>query len=189
MTQQRKEQDVKNQKTHTKKDTNKIEPGDLVYEIDKTLNLKGLSKKLRPRFTKLYLVLCTISTAVYIRIYKQDINSHKELLTFEQFLHNPQDIKSKILPNFQVKKVDLSEIKKVQNLVTLARESKFFNDNFRVDFPEEKEFHVIEGQPIYSHESLSTEPDFDDEISRETDNIIFIHNDEEEQQSDPNLVF
>ena len=104
LTQLGKEQDVKNQKTHAKKDTNKIEPGNLVYKIDKALNLKGFSKKLRPRFTKLYLVLCTTSTATYIQIYKQDINSHKELLTFEQFLHNPQYNKSKVLPNFQVEK-------------------------------------------------------------------------------------
>ena len=184
MTQLRKEQDAKNQKTHTQKDTNRIEPGCLVYKIDKALNLKGFSKKLRPRFTKLYLVLCITSTSAYIRIYKQDINTHKDLMTFEQFLHNPRDNKSKVLPNFQVEKVDLSEIKKVKNLIPLTRESEFFNDNFQIDFPDEKEFEVIEDQPIYS-----LGPDFDDEISRELENPIFTNNQEEESQTDPNIIF
>ena len=84
-----------------KKDTCKIEPGNLVYKTDKALNLKGFSKKLRPRFTKLYLVLCITSTSAYIRIYKQDLNTHKDLMTFEQFLHNPRDNKSKVLPNLR----------------------------------------------------------------------------------------
>ena len=184
LTQLRKEQDAKNQKTHTKKDTNKIEPGNLVYKTDKALNLKGFSKKLRPRFTKLYLVLCITSTSAYIRIYKQDLNTHKDLMTFEQFLHNPRDNKSKVLPNFQVEKVDLSEIKKVKNLIPLTRESNFFNDNFQVNFPDEKDFEVIENQPIYS-----LAPDFDNEIPREIDNPIFTHNKEEENQTDTNTIF
>ena len=31
---------------------------------------------------------------------EQEINTQKDLLTFEKFLHNPCDSKSKVLPNF-----------------------------------------------------------------------------------------
>ena len=99
-------QDAKNQKTHTKKVSNKIEPWNLVYKVDKALNLKEFSNKLRPSFTKLYLVSCISSTAGYItiRIYKQDINTQKDLLTFEKFYTTRVIVKVKFCLIFKSKK-------------------------------------------------------------------------------------
>ena len=51
-----------------------------------------------------------------MRLYKQELDTNKDLLTVEQFLNNPKNDKNKVLPNFQVEKVDLSEIKKVKIL-------------------------------------------------------------------------
>ena len=89
------------------------------------------------------------------------------------------------MPDFQVEKVDLSEIKKVKNLIPSTREFRLFNDSFKITLPEEKEFKIIEGQPIYMPELiLSAKPDFDDEISRETENLIFT-----QEESDTNLLY
>jgi hypothetical protein len=153
---------------------NQIQPGSLVYKTDKALNLKGFSKKLRPRFNKLYLVLCVSSTAAYVRLYKQEMNTKKDLLTFEQFLNNPRNEKNKVLPNFQIEKVDLSEIKPVKNLVPLTRESQHFNDNFKFDFPEDREYETHDDQDVPSELLLNSEPDFTDMIPRETNNETFI---------------
>ena len=180
----KKEQDEKNLQTQTPKDSNRIEPGSLVYKTDKALNLKGFSKKLRPRFNKLYLVLCVSSTAAYIRLYKQDMNSKQELLTFEQFLNNPRNAKNKILPNFTIEKVDLSEIKPVKNLVPLTRESKDFNENFEVDFPIERDFETHDDQDIPNELMLNSEPDFTDMIPRETNNETFIHEPNDDERID-----
>ena len=53
---------------------------------------------------------------IFHRLYKQEVDTKKDLLTFEKFLNNPKNDKNKVLPNFQVEKVDLSEIKKVKIL-------------------------------------------------------------------------
>ena len=184
LTQLKKEQDLKNQQTQSPKDINSIEPGCLVYKIDKALNLQGFSKKLRPRFNKLYLVLCVSSTAAYIRIYRQEIDTKKDLLTFEQFLNNPKNTKNKVLPNFTVEKVDLSEIKKVKNLVPLTRESKLFNDNFIVDFPEAREYMTYNDQDVPNEIFLNVEPDFADQIPRESNNEIFKQEQVDEEKSE-----
>ena len=118
------------------------------------MNLKG--------FSKLYLVLCVSSTAAYLRLYKQEVDIKNDLLTFEQFLNNPKNDKNKVLPNFQVEKVDLSEIKKVKNLLPLSRESKLFNDSFIIDFPEARDYMTYDGQDVPTEFFLNVEPDFSD---------------------------
>ena len=133
----------------------------------------GYSKKLRPRFHKLYLVLCISMTAAYIRMYKQELNTKKDLLTFEEYLNNPKNDKNKVLPDFQVEKVDLSEIKKVKNLIPLSRESKHFNDNFVVEFPESREYITHDDQEFPNELYFDSEPDFDYQIPRENDNERF----------------
>ena len=97
----------------------------------------------------------------------------KDLLTFEQFLNNPRNEKNRVLPDFQIEKVDLSEIKPVKNLVPLTRESKWFNDNFIIDFPEAREYETHDNQDVPSELLINSEPDFTDQIPRETDNEIF----------------
>ena len=94
------------------------------------------------------------------------------LLIWTQYFRLRND-KNRVLPNFQVEKVDLSEIKKVKNLVPLTRDSKFFNDNFIVDFPKVRDDETYNDQDVPTELLLDYEPNFADQIPRETNNDIF----------------
>ena len=81
--------------------------------------------------------------------------------------------KTEYFRNFQDKKVDLSEIKKGNNLVLLSRESKSINDNFIIDFPEARTYETYNEQDVPTELLLDSAPDFADQIPREINNEIF----------------
>ena len=55
----------------------------------------------------------------------------------------------------------------------MTRESKLFNDNFVIDFPEAREYMTYDDQDVPTELFLDAEPDFADQIPRESNNEIF----------------
>ena len=128
-------------------DCNEIVPGDLVYKVDDQLNLEGVSKKLRPRFNKLYYVLAVSNTSCFIKLYKDKGEERQSVNTFREFLENPKTPDNKILKTFRFEKADKSKLKKIKGIVLCNRETKALYEDSKHPYPElPVEVEVVEGQ-------------------------------------------
>ena len=95
--------------------------------------------------TNIFLVLMTTQTSAFIRQYSNQ-NKLDEIKTFKEFIDRPRNRTRKILNDFHVKKVEVSELKKIKALILTSRESKVFHEHFKIEMPEPPQFMISEGQ-------------------------------------------
>jgi hypothetical protein len=144
LTQMRIEKIKQNAETQSPRD-NTINPGDLVMKMSRAINYSGRNQKLRPKMTNIFLVLMTTQTSAFIRQYSNQ-NKLDEIKTFKEFIDRPRNRIRKILNDFHVQKVEVSELKKIKALILTSRESKVFHEHFKIEMPEPPQFMISEGQ-------------------------------------------
>ena len=139
---------LNNEKTQRPQDQ-RILPGDLVFRHVRQ-NSKIPNYKLRPRNSKIFLVVLTTSTSAFCREFKGgDVGG--ELKSFQDFLDCPKDRKGKILPPFPLVHLDQSDLVRVKNLITVSSDTKKLTENLeKFEFPGSftVELDVEEGEGI-----------------------------------------
>jgi hypothetical protein len=114
-------------------------------KMSRAINYSGRNQKLRPKMTNIFLVLMTTQTSAFIRQYSNQ-NKLDEIKTFKEFIDSPRNRKRKILKDFHVQKVEVSELKKIKALILTSRESKIFHEHFKVEMPDPPQFRISDGQ-------------------------------------------
>ena len=124
---------LNNEKSQRQADQ-RILPGDLVFRHVRQ-NSRVPNYKLRPRNSKIFLVVLTTSTSAYCREFKGE-NIGEVMKSFQSFLDCPKDRKGKTLPPFPLIHVDQSDLVRVKNLVTVSSDTKKLAESMeKFDFP------------------------------------------------------
>ena len=147
---------------------NKIQPGDLVFRH--TRKAQSSNYKLRPRNTKLYLVLLTTSTSAYCREFSGG-DPGTQLRTFQDFLDAPKTKNKKPLPMFSLEHFEVSDLVRVKNLVVLDADSRaLVKDLDKLDFPGQITFELDEEEGV-GGDSFDYDIDADDKVEESAENL------------------
>ena len=171
MCQYHKEKILRNEKTQ-KQNEQRVFPGDIVFRHSRT-SARTSNYKLRPRNSKLYLVLFCTSTSAFCKQYTGG-RIKDQLKTFQDFLDAPKNRANHPLETFETLHFDLTDLVPVKSLITVDQDTKKLTTHLEgVTFPGAFMFQadIQDEEMVELNYDIARDDDDDNNDEEETNNV------------------